>query len=97
MSREEIRWVAVASYAARYLAEIPMQTLQGQGIPVLLKGEEPGIWGPAFSGPTSQGIQLLVPEPAEEDAREILESMAVGDGEEGVWEEGWDDEEEGRD
>lgn len=84
-SREkEIRWVSVASYPARYLAEIPLQSLQAEGIPVLVKGEEPGIWGPAFSGPTSQGIELLVPEPAEEDAREILDSLGGGNGEE--WE-----------
>jgi len=81
MAESEIRWVPVASYPARYLAEIPLQTLQAQGIPVLLKGEEPGIWGPAFSGPTSQGIELLVPEPAREDALEILEELGSGTGE----------------
>lgn len=91
MSRDEIRWVSVASYPARYLAEIPIQTLQGEGIPVLVKGEEPGIWGPAFSGPTSQGIELLVPEPAEEDAREILESLGMDAGDETEWEEGWEE------
>ncbi|HSG49939.1 MAG TPA: hypothetical protein VLA43_19100 [Longimicrobiales bacterium] len=87
---QEIRWVSVASYSARYLAEIPLQTLQAEGIPVLVKGEEPGIWGPAFSGPTSQGIELLVPEPAEEDAREILDSLGTADGDE--WDEEWESE-----
>jgi hypothetical protein len=75
MSDRDVRWIPVAFYSARYLAEIPMQTLEAQGIPVLLKGEEPGIWGPAFSGPTSQGIQLLVPDAAEADAREVLASL----------------------
>lgn len=68
------RWIEVAAYSARYLAEIPIQTLEGAGIPVLVKGEEPGIWGPAFSGPTLGGIRLLVPEAAAEDARELLSS-----------------------
>ena len=34
--------------------------LEAAGIPVLVKGEEAGIWGPGFAGPTSQGITLLV-------------------------------------
>ena len=45
----EARWITVATFAARYLAEIPIQTLEGAGIPVLVKGEEPGIWGPGFT------------------------------------------------
>ena len=45
---------------------------------------------PAFSGPTSQGIELLVPEPAEEDAREILDSLGTADGDE--WDEEWESE-----
>ena len=73
--RPEARWVTVASFAARYLAEIPIQTLEGAGIPVLVKGEEPGIWGPAFSGPTSMGIRVQVPAAAEEDARELLADL----------------------
>ena len=82
MTDHEVRWVPVAFYSARYLAEIPMQTLEAEGIPVLLRGEEPGIWGPAFSGPTSQGIQLLVPDAAESDAREVLASLVGEDGSE---------------
>ena len=72
MRDEAPRWVTVATYAARYLAEIPIQTLKGNGIPVIVKGEEPGIWGPAFSGPTSHGLELQVPEPLVEEARELL-------------------------
>lgn len=66
------RWVEVATYSAKYLAEIPIQTLESAGIPVLVKGLEPGIWGPAFSGPTLSGIRLFVPEAAASDARELL-------------------------
>lgn len=83
MTDRDVRWVPVAFYSARYLAEIPMQTLEAEGIPVLLKGEEPGIWGPAFSGPTSQGIQLLVPGAAEADAREVLASLVPLEDDEG--------------
>lgn len=76
-ARDEVRWVAVATFAARYLAEVPIQTLEGAGIPVLVKGEEPGIWGPAYAGPTSQGMALLVPEPAREEALEILGDLGL--------------------
>ncbi len=72
MRHEGPRWVTVATFAARYLLEIPKQSLEQEGIPVLIKGQEPGIWGPAFSGPTSQGLELQVPENAVEDARLIL-------------------------
>ncbi len=83
MGDERIEWVTVATFAARYLAEIPIQTLEAQGIPVLVKGQEPGIWGPAFSGPTSGGLRLQVPAAAEEEAREILGGLVVEEGEEG--------------
>ncbi len=78
-TREEVRWVVVATFAARYLAEVPIQSLEGAGIPVLVKGEEPGIWGPAYAGPTSQGMAILVPEPAREEALEILGELGIPD------------------
>ena len=82
MSEERVEWVEVGTFSARYLAEIPIQALEAEGIPVLVKGEEPGIWGPAFSGPTSGGLRIMVPEPAEEEARAILEEFIVeGDSE----------------
>lgn len=74
--------MVVATFAARYLAEVPIQSLEGAGIPVLVKGEEPGIWGPAYAGPTSQGMALMVPEPAREEALEILGDLGIdGEGE----------------
>lgn len=78
-SKDEVRWVVVATFAARYLAEVPIQSLEGAGIPVLVKGEEPGIWGPAYAGPTSQGMAILVPEPAREEALEILGELGIED------------------
>jgi hypothetical protein len=78
----EVRWVVVATFAARYLAEVPIQSLEGAGIPVLVKGEEPGIWGPAYAGPTSQGMAVMVPEPARAEALEILGDLGVADEEE---------------
>ncbi|MEJ2540885.1 MAG: hypothetical protein P8188_13090 [Gemmatimonadota bacterium] len=76
-NRNEVRWTPVATFAARYLAEIPIQSLEGAGIPVLVKGEEPGIWGPAYAGPTSQGVTVLVPGPAQQEALEILGELGL--------------------
>ena len=73
MAEDRIEWVVLAAYPARYLAELQIQTLEAEGIPVLVRGEEAGIWGPAYMGPTSQGIKVMVPEPALEEARELLE------------------------
>ena len=70
---DEIRWTSVASFAALYEAELPRQRLEAAGIPVLVRGAEPGIWGPAFPGPTSRGIELLVPEERVPDAAELLD------------------------
>jgi hypothetical protein len=77
-SEGETRWVAVASFGARYLAEVAIHQLENADIPVMVQGGEPGIWGPAHAGPTSRGIALLVPEGAVEHARELL-GDAAGD------------------
>lgn len=82
-AEDDVRLVTVATFPARYLAELPIQSLQGAGIPVVVKGEEAGIWGPAFAGPTSRGVEIQVPRAAEEDAREILEGLGVVDDPEG--------------
>jgi len=68
----ETEWRPIAAYAALYEAELPRQQLEAEGIPVLVKGVEAGIWGPGFQGPTSRGITLLVPEDRLEEARELL-------------------------
>ena len=73
MSDDEARWTAVASYGARYEVEIPVATLENAGIPVMVQGEEAGIWGPGFAGPTSRGLTLMVPEDRVEEARDLLE------------------------
>lgn len=69
-------WVQVASFSARYLAEIPLQTLETAGIPVRTEGEETGIWGPGFAGAGTRGFQIWVREQDLEDARALLEMDA---------------------
>lgn len=70
---DDVEWTPVGSWAARYEIEIPLQQLETAGIPTLVKGEEAGIWGPSFPGPTSRGITVLVPADRLDEARELLE------------------------
>jgi hypothetical protein len=65
-------WIAVKEYAALFEAEMAKQRLEQSDIPVLLKGPITGAFGPGFSGPTTQGVTLLVPDGHHDAAVEIL-------------------------
>lgn len=65
-------WVPVREYGALFQAELDQQLLEQAGIPVLLKGPITGAFGPGFSGPTAQGVTLLVPDDRRDAAVELL-------------------------
>lgn len=46
--------------------------LELEGIPVLVRGYQVGMWGSAFQGPITEGADVLVPESALERARDLL-------------------------
>jgi len=46
--------------------------LEEEGIPVLVRGYQVGMWGGGFQGPISEGAKVLVPESALERARDLL-------------------------
>jgi hypothetical protein len=79
MSRDG--WVKVASFSARYLAEVWLEALDAEGIPFRTRGEESGIWGPGFAGPTARGFEILV---REEDVEEAETLLDFEEGEEGA-------------
>jgi hypothetical protein len=64
--------VAVKEYAALFEAEIDQQTLEQAGIPVLMRGPMTGAFGPGFSGATTQGVTLLVPDDRHEEAVDLV-------------------------
>ena len=78
MTDDSPRWTTVASFPGRFLAEVTIGSLEADDIPVLVKGEEPGIWGPGFTGLTPQGIQVLVPADYADRAREIITGLESG-------------------
>jgi len=57
-------------------------TLEVEGIPVLVRGYQVGMWGSAFQGSISEGADVLVPESALERARELIPEDIDGEGEE---------------
>jgi hypothetical protein len=76
----ESNWVKVASFSARYLAEVWLQALEAEGIPFRTRGEESGIWGPGFAGPTGRGFEILVLEQDREAAEALLDLDPDDDG-----------------
>jgi hypothetical protein len=54
--------------------------LEDDGIPVLVRGYQVGMWGSGFQGSISEGADVMVPESALERARELLPDDAPPDG-----------------
>lgn len=70
---ERARFVLLASYGTGFAADLARERLEAEGIPVLLKGPAVGTLGGVFQGPIFGGVQLLVPSPELDRARELLE------------------------
>ncbi len=67
-------WVVLGSFNTGLEADIARQTLEAEDIPVLVKGNHPGIFGAAFQGVVTGGIELLVPDAELARARELVSS-----------------------
>lgn len=71
---ELLRWVPVATFGAVFEAEFAVATLEEAGIPARVSGgEHVAIFGPGYSGWTSRGVAVLVPQHRAEEARELLQ------------------------
>ena len=71
------QWASVGVFPSGLAADVARQALEDAEIPVLVKGGQPGIFGPAFQGAITGGIEVLVPDVALEHAREILGADAA--------------------
>ena len=69
----QAQWTIVASFGTVLEADIARQTLEAAGIPVLVKGDVPGIFGSGFQGAVPSGVSLSVPDPEVARARELLD------------------------
>ena len=65
-------WVALRNYPAQYEADLAIGVLKNAGIPVMIRGPLTGAFGPAFAGPTVQGVTILVPADCLDEANELL-------------------------
>lgn len=66
-------WVAIGNFNTAFEADMIRQTLEAEGIPVLVKSDAPGIFGAGFQGAVTGGVTLHVPSPEAERALELLE------------------------
>ncbi len=73
MPGSSTRWVVVATCASGLEADVMVAVLGAARIPARAKGNDiVGLFGPNFAGATARGVDVLVPEDAEEEAREGL-------------------------
>lgn len=67
------RWVRLATYGSALEADVVVSRLEAAEIPAVSRGNDiVGIFGPGFQGTTAKGVDVLVPEAALDDARELL-------------------------
>jgi hypothetical protein len=66
------KWALLRTVYTGLEADTIRATLEAEGIPVLVRGYQVGMWGSAFQGPISEGADVLVPESALERARDLL-------------------------
>jgi hypothetical protein len=80
MTDQERGWVTIANYRAGYEADLALALLDAAGIPAVRRGNDiVGLFGPSFEGPTSRGVDVLVPAEAAADAREVLTAGDEGE------------------
>ncbi|HEY9226322.1 MAG TPA: DUF2007 domain-containing protein [Gemmatimonadaceae bacterium] len=67
------QWTRLTMVYSGLHADTLKALLEAEGIPVLVKGYQVGMWGSGFQGPISEGAEVMVPESALERARELVE------------------------
>ena len=69
-------WVKLATFGSGLEADLARETLEAAEIPVQVRGQHIGLFGPAFQGPVPGGLDLYVPSPELDRARDLLEPAA---------------------
>jgi len=65
-------WVQIGSFSTGLEADIAQAQLESAGIPVLRQNDQAGGFGPSFQGAVPRAIQLSVPDPEAQRARDLL-------------------------
>lgn len=72
----QAEWIKLATFGSGLEADIARARLEEAEIPVLLRGEQTGAFGPSFLGSVPGGIDIYVPSPELQHARDLLEESA---------------------
>lgn len=70
---KDVRWELLATFATGFEADLARAMLETEGILVMAKGSQVGLFGAGFQGTVGSGVELLVPSPELERARELLD------------------------
>jgi hypothetical protein len=70
------KWVKLATFASGLDADVARARLEEAGIPVQIRGHHIGAFGPSFQGAIPGGVDLYVPSPELDRARDLLEPTA---------------------
>jgi len=65
-------WVELHTFPTGFEADAARLMLEEAEIPVLIPGQQVGIFGPGFHGGQPGGITVFVPDLALHDARDLL-------------------------
>lgn len=76
---EEIGWVLLTECATGLEADLLKSDLEAADIPVLIHGQQVGMFGGGFLGSVVGGVELQVPSPELERAREIMQASIKPD------------------
>ena len=66
------QWAHLTTVYSGLAVDTVRATLELEGIPVLVRGYQIGMFGIGFQGPISEGAEILVPESALERAQELV-------------------------
>lgn len=69
---QDVRFVPLMSFANGFEADQARAMLEAEGIPVLLKGPQVGIFGAGFQGALQGGVELQVPSPELARAKALI-------------------------
>jgi len=75
----DMKWVRVHTLPSRVYADQVKDILGTEGIPVVIKGDDVGIFGPgAGYGTSVLGVTVWVPEDLQERAKELIVAYLDG-------------------
>lgn len=70
---QDTRWASLATFATGFEADVARSALEAEGLLVMVKGPQVGLYGAGFQGAMGAGVELFVPSPELPRARALLD------------------------